>query len=639
MSKKKNQIFCYNFYKLILLIIILIFLINLYFFNKSNNSNNDSELIIFRNKNIPNNIFINYNNLTYTFSYKYNIVEIKYYIKLIDEKKKLLKPSDLSLFHKIHVLCHIQKDNSFTVDSLANIYENKYYCIEYFNIKQKIKFGIKIYVGDSYNDKIIFFTSNIIKYKQNFQNDNKFDPLLIYNDYKILYDKIYNLNNKNNLNNSLNNKKLYIKKPDYFLKYKNYLKNGFWYFMNIYNTYFCFCKGNCYYSEIPQLCKYLFYLTIIDENKNLYKKTHFLFSDFMFYSSDDTYPVFETMIKKKMNVHYLDGKEFIYKKFCEHEKYCLKVLPIINKRIIIDGNFLENYLDIILRLKAVIVGHHIPSFTNIFYNIDYIAYINLGHGIKYFKHFLYNNYTSYKQYNKLVLPPSKKIIDVARKYGWSDNNIIKLCLPKWDKYINKSKKINNKEKYNESIFIMFTWRNLKDKKYSISRSYISNIINLLNNDILLSALKKKNIILYFAFHPNFQIYKNKIKLNKLVKYINFLNISNCLMKTNLLISDFSSVIFDMIYQKKPYVLFIPDAYDKNIKNLYEEGYYDIINGLKNGTIYFENIFFNIKEVVNKVIFYIENNFELERKLLNFYDSFHLKCNNSINAFINYLISN
>ena len=91
MSKKKNQIFCYNFYKLILLIIILIFLINLYFFNKSNNSNNDSELIIFRNKNIPNNIFINYNNLTYTFSYKYNIVEIKYYIKLIDEKKKIVE--------------------------------------------------------------------------------------------------------------------------------------------------------------------------------------------------------------------------------------------------------------------------------------------------------------------------------------------------------------------------------------------------------------------------------------------------------------------------------------------------------------------------------------------------------------------
>ena len=639
MSKKKYQIFSYYYYKFVLLIIIFIIFINLSFFNKSNNSKNESELIIFKNKNFQNNIFINYSNLTYTFSYKYNIVEIKYYIKLIDEKNNLLKPSDLSRFHKIHVVCHIQKGDLFIVDSLANIYGNTYYCIEYFNIKQEIKFGIKIYVGDTYNDKIIFFTSNIIEYKQNFLNDNKFDPLMIYNDYKILYDKIYNLKNESNLNNSLNIKKMYIKKPEYFLKFKNFLKKGFWYFMNIYNNYFCFCKGICYYSEIPQLCKYLFYITIIDGNKNLYNKTHFLFSDFIFGTSDDAYPIFEEMIKKNMNAHYLDGKKFIYEKICEHEKYCLKVLPIINKREIIDGDFLENYLDIILRLKAVIVGHLIPSFDNIFYNIDYIAYINLGHGIKYFKHFLYNNYTSYKRYNKLVLPSSTKIIDIAKKYGWTDNNIIKLCLPKWDKYnIYKYQIINSREKHNKYIFIMFTWRNLKNNNYSISPSYIKNIFNLLNNDILLSTLKKKNIILYFAFHPNFQKYKNKIKLNKLVKYRNNLGISNCLMKSNLLISDFSSVIFDMIYQNKPYVLFIPDAYDKNIKNLYEEGYYDIINGLKNGTIYFENVFFSINETVKKVIHYIENNFELERKLINFYDSFQLKCNNSLNSFINYLIS-
>jgi hypothetical protein len=337
MSKKKYQIFSYYYYKFFLLIIIFIFLIILSFFNKSNNSKNDSELILFKNKIFQNNIFINYSNLInknnykYYFNNKYIFIKIKYYIKFIDEKKNLLKPSDLSVFHKIHVICYIQKDSLFMVDSLANIYGNTYYCIEYFNIKQEIKFGIKIYVGDTYNDKIIFFTSNIIEYKQNFLNDNKFDPLLIYNDYKILYDKIYNLKNESNLNNSLNIKKMYIKKPENFLKFNNFLKKGFWYFMNIYNNYFCFCKGICYYSEIPQLCKYLFYITIIDENKNLYNKTHFLFSDFLIRASDDAYPVFEEMIKKNMNAHYLDAKKFIYKKFCEHEKYCLKVLPIFNK--------------------------------------------------------------------------------------------------------------------------------------------------------------------------------------------------------------------------------------------------------------------------------------------------------------------
>ena len=90
----------------------------------------------------------------------------------------------------------------------------------------------------------------------------------------------------------------------------------------------------------------------------------------------------------------------------------------------------------------------------------------------------------------MVLPPSKKIIDIAKKYGWNDNNIIKICLPKWYKYNNYKNNIINKTK---SIFIMFTWRNLKKKDYLISPSYIKNIINLLNNVILLSTLKKYNI--------------------------------------------------------------------------------------------------------------------------------------------------
>jgi CDP-glycerol glycerophosphotransferase (TagB/SpsB family) len=66
------------------------------------------------------------------------------------------------------------------------------------------------------------------------------------------------------------------------------------------------------------------------------------------------------------------------------------------------------------------------------------------------------------------LPPSKKIICNAKKFGWKDKDIIKIGLPRWDllNYYEKKKnvfleKANNK---NKSIFIMFTWRELKKKK-------------------------------------------------------------------------------------------------------------------------------------------------------------------------------
>ena len=58
--------------------------------------------------------------------------------------------------------------------------------------------------------------------------------------------------------------------------------------------------------------------------------------------------------------------------------------------------------------------------------------------------------------------------------------------------------------------------------------------------------------------------------------------------------------------------------------------------MKNGTIEFENQFFNINSVINKIIFYLKNNFKLEEKLKIFYDSLNLTQTNNINEFIKYI---
>ena len=61
-----------------------------------------------------------------------------------------------------------------------------------------------------------------------------------------------------------------------------------------------------------------------------------------------------------------------------------------------------------------------------------------------------------------------------------------------------------------------------------------------------------------------------------IKYIEEKDIADCLTKTNLLITDYSSIIFDMIYRRKPYIIFIPDANDPMIKNIYSERCYNVI---------------------------------------------------------------
>ena len=58
--------------------------------------------------------------------------------------------------------------------------------------------------------------------------------------------------------------------------------------------------------------------------------------------------------------------------------------------------------------------------------------------------------------------------------------------------------------------------------------------------------------------------------------------------------------------------------------------------MKNGTIHFMNKYFEINEAINKIIYYIDNDFNLEPKLKIFYDSFQLKKGHYINKFINYL---
>ena len=59
--------------------------------------------------------------------------------------------------------------------------------------------------------------------------------------------------------------------------------------------------------------------------------------------------------------------------------------------------------------------------------------------------------------------------------------------------------------------------------------------------------------------------------------------------------------------------------------------------MKNNTIKFENKIFSVYEAVDKIIFYIENNFALDEKLERFYQKFRFKMEKSIDKFIDYLV--
>ena len=411
--------------------------------------------------------------------------------------------------------------------------------------------------------------------------------------------------------------------------------------MNIYNHYFCLCKGSKCNNNTPQNCKYFFYLNIIDNNRKLYNKTDYIFIDFIFeeYSSDDTYPIFQKMVQLNMPVHYLTGKLAIYKEYCDHIKFCKSIIFVNKYNYIINGDFLEKYLALFLKLKSAISGAEFFFINNLFYNLDYITYISVGHGVSILKEYLYSTYYGKLIYNKILLPPSNRIINIAKKYGWTDNNIIKINLPRWDRYNNSLNNLSyfnqNKNIKSNSIFIMFTWRQMNPYKY-ISSFYFKNIFQILQNETLNKALLENNITLYFSLHHRLTNFKNKFDKNNYLEYISENDISECLSKTNLVVTDFSSIIFDMICREKPYIIFIPDALDPILKAIYKDYCYKVINSFKDGSINFLNVFLEVEDAINKIIYYINNKFTLEKEMKKFYKTFGFKSGNNINDFINYL---
>ena len=92
----------------------------------------------------------------------------------------------------------------------------------------------------------------------------------------------------------------------------------------------------------------------------------------------------------------------------------------------------------------------------------------------------------------------------------------------------------------------------------------------------------------------------------------------------------------MICRKKPYIIYIPDANDPQIKSIYSNNYFKIIQLFKKNSFNFVNKFFDLRDAINKSIYYINNNFKLEEKIKKFYKNFAFKNGNNTKKFIEYL---
>lgn len=216
--------------------------------------------------------------------------------------------------------------------------------------------------------------------------------------------------------------------------------------------------------------------------------------------------------------------------------------------------------------------------------------------------------------------------DVKQNYMYNEEAVICTGLPRFDRLVNERK--NN-------ILIAPTWRayleNVEytnDKENSLEDSeFYKKYQSLLNQKELLNTIQKYNYKIQFLLHPASEKYKQSFLnlQNENVEVLSTKDIkySTLFKECALFITDYSSTHFDVAFLQKPIIYYQFDQ-NKFFTSHYNKGYFDY------GRDGFGDLIEKEDEIVNKIIFYIKNNCQIEEKHKNtIINTFHhLDYNNS-----------
>ena len=175
--------------------------------------------------------------------------------------------------------------------------------------------------------------------------------------------------------------------------------------------------------------------------------------------------------------------------------------------------------------------------------------------------------------------------------------------------------LRDKSEGHREILMMPTWRTwLDDAENEIfaESDYCKNYMALLNNPELDLLLKEHDLILNFYLHPKFRKFITEFSVvSDRIRLIPFGEepLNELLMQCNLLITDFSSVAWDVYYMNKP-VLFYHFDIEEASKTL---GFYmDMKNDLFGDIAYSPDELMNLMEEYTNREFKIKDNYLQER---------------------------
>ena len=198
-------------------------------------------------------------------------------------------------------------------------------------------------------------------------------------------------------------------------------------------------------------------------------------------------------------------------------------------------------------------------------------------------------------------------------YGYTEKEIWLTGLPRFDRL----------EKYDapDLITIMPTWRRFlmqeqdtKSMAYPLVPDFVESDFyqfynKLLNDHRLLESAKEHGYQLAFLPHPTLQPHINVFNKNEEVLFFGLdTDYNNVYQKSALVVTDYSSAIFDAVYLYRPviYAQFDQKEFFSG-EHIYEKGYFDYE---RDG---FGEVECRYDSTVNRIIEYIENGCQMKQK--------------------------
>lgn len=181
----------------------------------------------------------------------------------------------------------------------------------------------------------------------------------------------------------------------------------------------------------------------------------------------------------------------------------------------------------------------------------------LQHGVIAFKRIdnFFKKSPSNRDSCDLFIVSSEDEKNIVRKYfGYDESEIAITGMARWDV-------LKDRSQGKRMILMMPSWRNWLDSatmKTFKESEYYRTYLELLNSPQLINLLEEKDVELNFFIHPKFREYLSAFtsKSDRIrIVSPDDKPLNDLLMECRLLVTDYSSVAWDVYYQKKPVIFF------------------------------------------------------------------------------------